>query len=86
MKASDFTEIDLEAASVPPTASGFYELITAHYWAVTASGKGLLYRKYSKQCNSHKSIMEQERGKDFPGVGVKFYPSIWLSINPSDFA
>lgn len=86
MKTDDFTEIDLEAMTEHPTKGGYYELIPSHWWSINVNGKGLLYRKHSRQCNRNKSIAEFGiNSETHPAVAVKFYPAIWFPINPNDF-
>lgn len=79
MEDKDFTRINLEQLSKPPTKSGTYRVLVDHYWMVDINGMGLVYKKHSLQCNAIQGICTQIlRATNHPAVYEKFYPIIYM--------
>jgi hypothetical protein len=86
MKASDFTKIPIEEITEPPEKSCCVDIITNHYWGVTDDGCVLLYRGYSRQCNSNKEIAEKVCGSEnHPATSVQFIERAYIPHDCSHY-
>ena len=81
-----FKRIPVSEATKTPTKDGEYELHCDMWWAVTENDEILIYRGFSRQCNTHKSIVEQViSSESHPGVKAEFLPAVWLNHKCSDY-
>jgi len=79
MKDSDFKRLDMNKLSQPPKKSGLYHIIKNTYWLLDKNGCGLIYKGYSRQCNTIKEIGDRMvTSKNHPGVENKFFETIYL--------
>lgn len=77
--------IPLEKAIVCP--SGFVQHIKDHWWVVHPE-KGLVFwdkKVMSPQCNSNESLTRRIWEQMYPWAEIKFIPSVFRTINPSDW-
>ena len=69
--------------SQPPEKSGLYHIVKNSYWLLDKNGYSLSYKKYSRQCNTNKSIGDRMvLSENRPGVTNQFFETIYL---PKDY-
>lgn len=73
--------VPIEKAVVPP--SGLIEHIKDHYWLVHPV-KGIVFWKESPQANRNEELTRRWQ-KNNLWAEVMFLPSVFRSINPSDY-
>lgn len=79
-----FVFVPESVATVPP--AGLIEHIKDSWWAVHPECGLAFYgpRAMAPQCNRDESITRRISAK-YPWAEVRFYPSVFRRINPSDY-
>lgn len=87
MDQTHFKFVPLEQATTPP--NGLINHIKDHWWCVHPE-KGVMYyvgpkgKLNSPQCNSNADIARR-LAASYPDVEVRFIPSVFHRIDPSDY-
>ena len=85
MKKEDFSKIPINTISEIPQWQ-FAEIVRDRWWAATDDDCVLVYKEYSKQCNSNKAIVERLISiNNHPGTKVVFIPIAFMPHNCDDF-
>jgi hypothetical protein len=85
-KHGDFTLIPIDEVTATPKKSGFINVVTNHWWAVSDNCI-MIYRGHSIQANIHKSITEKLNNNKLypPDTKTVFLETVYLLHECSDY-